>query len=145
MEKRTQTSEIIRHMREHGSITQKEATENFGNRRLSSIIHGLRDRGYNIKTIMHEGKNRFGSHMVYAEYVLEQEPEDGVDIHVLNYMREHGSITDDEVFSELGYIVRLPSVIFRLRKNGYKIKSSLRDEGTWLECTEYVLEGEPND
>lgn len=64
MEKRTQTSEIIRHMREHGSITQKEATENFGNRR------------YQIETIMHEGKNRFGSHMVYAEYVLKGEPND---------------------------------------------------------------------
>lgn len=76
MEKRTQTSEIIRHMREHGSITQKEATENFGNRRLSSIIFGLRDRGYQIETIMHEGKNRFGSHMVYAEYVLKGEPND---------------------------------------------------------------------
>lgn len=74
MEKRTQTSEIIRHMREHGSITQKEATACSGNRKLSSIIYELRNRGYVIDTIMHEGKNRFGGRSTWGEYVLLKEP-----------------------------------------------------------------------
>lgn len=144
MEKRTQTSEIIRHMREHGSITQKEATDNFGNRRLSSIICGLRDRGYEIETVMHEGKNRFGSHMVYAEYILKRDPEETLDVRVLNYMKEHGSINDNEGIFEFG-CYRLASVMYRLRRKGYKIVATTKEKGRWLGCTKYVLKGEPND
>lgn len=74
MEKRTQTSEIIRFMREHGSITQAQATECSGNRKLSSIIDNLRNSGYVIETIMHAGKNRYGGRCTWGEYVLLKEP-----------------------------------------------------------------------
>lgn len=146
MERRTQTSEIIQHMREFGSITQKEATEITGNRRLSSIIYRLRDNGYDIETVMHEGKNRFGSRMVYAEYVLNGEPEDTMgklEKKCLDYMKEHGSITIDESTKECG-IYRLAELIYLLRKKGYQIETTFINENTPESKAKYVLKGEPN-
>lgn len=40
---------------------------------------------------------------------------------LLNYLKEHGSITSFEAFSEL-YDTRLSDTIFRLEKDGFKFK-----------------------
>lgn len=71
---KSQTEDVIRFMKEEGSITSKDAIEEFGATRLSSIIFSLRKQGYDIETHMEVGINRYGRTMEYARYVLIDEP-----------------------------------------------------------------------
>lgn len=68
MEK-TKTSEVLRHLQEHGSITSLEAIELFGATRLSAIIFNLRRAGYDISTETVGAKDRYGHAVNYAKYV----------------------------------------------------------------------------
>lgn len=43
---------------------------------------------------------------------------------VLEYIRENGSITPLEALKELG-VMRLSDVVFKLKKDGYKIRTKL--------------------
>lgn len=63
------TTEVLRHLQEHGSITSMEAIQLFGATRLSAIIFNLRRRGHNIVTIEKQGVDRYGHQMKYANYV----------------------------------------------------------------------------
>lgn len=45
---------------------------------------------------------------------------------VLNYIREHGSITSMEAFTELG-ITRLSGRIYDLKQDGHIIKSAMEE------------------
>lgn len=65
-----QRTMVLKHLREHGSITSMEAFQLYGITRLSSIIHHFRVRGINIGTIMVSGKTRYGDSCKYAKYVL---------------------------------------------------------------------------
>jgi hypothetical protein len=71
---KSQTEDILRFMREEGSITSKDAIKEFGATRLSAIIFSLRKRGYDIDTRMEVGENRYGKTSEYARYVLNGEP-----------------------------------------------------------------------
>ena len=51
-----------------------EAIQSFGATRLSVIIFNLRKRGYNIETVMVDGRDRFGNPMRYARYYLRDSP-----------------------------------------------------------------------
>ena len=63
----TQCEQILRHLRERGSITQKEAVVEYGIYRLSARILDLRERNHKIETKMEgEGRNR------HARYYLKQ-------------------------------------------------------------------------
>ena len=66
----TKTSEVLNHLKEHGSITSNEAWELFGATRLSAIIFNLRNRGYDIETVTKGTVDRYGHAANYAEYVL---------------------------------------------------------------------------
>lgn len=44
----------------------------------------------------------------------------GAKENIINYIKEHGSITQLETYQEFGY-TRLPSLIHRLRTEGYNI------------------------
>lgn len=70
---KSQTEDVIKFMKEHGSITSMDAIKNFGATRLSAIIFSLRKRGYDIDTRMEVGKNRYGKTSEYARYVLNKE------------------------------------------------------------------------
>ena len=70
-----QISQIIAHLKRYGHITSIEAFTWYGATRLSSIIFKLRGRGWNIETVMTEGKNRFGGACRYAVYNLISEPD----------------------------------------------------------------------
>lgn len=70
--KKSQISEVLRYLKENGSITSMLAIQLFGATRLSGIIYNLRKEGYNIKTVKKPGINRYGNHNTYAEYVLEK-------------------------------------------------------------------------
>jgi len=69
--KHTQTSDILKYMESHkNGITSMDAFERFGATRLSSIIFGLRKRGYDIDTEMITVKTRYGKHVDVARYTL---------------------------------------------------------------------------
>jgi len=66
----TQNDRIMQHLREHGSITQLEAMQEYGIYRLASRISDLRKDGVKIKRDMVKGKNRYGEATCFAEYRL---------------------------------------------------------------------------
>ena len=70
MNKTSQISEVIKHLRKYKSITSLEAIELYGATRLSSIIYILRDKGFGIETEMTQGKHRYGHVTNYAIYRL---------------------------------------------------------------------------
>ena len=63
----------LMHMKKYGSITQDEADEEYGIKRLSARINELRNMGYPIKTEMLSCKNRRGSISNFAKYSLEED------------------------------------------------------------------------
>ena len=63
---------VLAWLQTHASISSMEAIENFGATRLSAIIFDLRKRGYDIETVMCDGRDRFGSPMKFARYYLRE-------------------------------------------------------------------------
>lgn len=63
---------IIKYMQKHGGITSQDAFKDLGITRLSARIKELRDVGYDISTIMVDGKNRYGEDIRYGLYRLNQ-------------------------------------------------------------------------
>jgi len=61
---------ILNHLIRYGGLTSKEAFERYGITRLSARIKELREMGYDIKTFMEEGENRYGEAVRYGRYVL---------------------------------------------------------------------------
>ena len=61
---------ILMHLKKYGSITQDEASEEYGIKRLSARICELRDMGYPIKTEMISCKNRRERISNFARYSL---------------------------------------------------------------------------
>jgi hypothetical protein len=70
MAKTTQCDRIIRHLKDHGSITSVEAIGEYGILRLASRIADLKGQGYNIVSEMQTGKNRYGEITRYSVYRL---------------------------------------------------------------------------
>lgn len=68
----TQKDMILSFMRENGSITQLQAAEEFGCWRLGARIWDLKADGYKIRTDMVSRKNRYGKHIAFARYSLEE-------------------------------------------------------------------------
>ena len=69
----TQCERIMRHMRDYGSITSREAMEEYGIMRLASRITDLRAQGVNIVKETERGRNRYGEKISYARYKLKEE------------------------------------------------------------------------
>lgn len=65
-----QCRRMITHMREHGSISSLEAQSEYGIMRASSRVYDLRNMGFEIKTTMEKGRNRYGEATRYARYTL---------------------------------------------------------------------------
>lgn len=61
---------IITYMLKNGGITSKNAYDDLGITRLSARIKELREMGYDIDTLMIDGKNRYGESVRYGKYVL---------------------------------------------------------------------------
>ena len=61
---------ILRHMREQGSITQREALQDYGIARLASRINDIRKAGVPVLTIVETARNRYGAPVHYARYEL---------------------------------------------------------------------------
>ena len=70
-----QRTMLLRHLRRGETITPAAALDLYGIARLAARIQNLRDDGYEIETVMHQGHNRFGQPVRYAEYLLaEKQP-----------------------------------------------------------------------
>lgn len=69
-EKDTQCSRIIDHCWLYGSITAKEAIEQYGIMRLASRIYDLKNRGYSFEVSSEKGLNRYEEKVSYAKYTL---------------------------------------------------------------------------
>ena len=61
---------IIEYMKKHKGITSQDAYKDLGITRLSARIKELREAGYNISTIMIDGKNRYGEPVRFGLYKL---------------------------------------------------------------------------
>ena len=57
--KKTQTSDILQHLKNGRRLTQKEAINEYGAYRLSSIIYSLRKQGHDIASIPREAPTRY--------------------------------------------------------------------------------------
>lgn len=64
----TQCELVLEYMREHGSITARQAANELGVQRLAARIGDLRKQGYFIRRTMVTGKNRYGKRVSFAEY-----------------------------------------------------------------------------
>ncbi len=62
---------IEKWLKDHGSITGKQAMDECGVYRLSAVIFNLKEKGYDIKTNRVARKNKFGERCHFAEYKLE--------------------------------------------------------------------------
>ena len=70
--KTTQTSEVLKYLKEEGSITSLQAINLFGATRLSDIIFRLR-KHHNIETQKILTKNRYGNVVKYGKYIYHGE------------------------------------------------------------------------
>lgn len=66
----TQCERILEYIRNHGSITQAEASKYLAVGRLAARISDLRARGTKITTETVKVKNRFGEKSEVARYKL---------------------------------------------------------------------------
>lgn len=66
----TQNEMILDYLKQHGSITQADAINQFGCYRLPARIGELKKRGHKIVKIMESRRNRFGIMTRYARYAL---------------------------------------------------------------------------
>lgn len=71
--KQTQCDRIIRHLKDFGSITSREADKEYGIMRLASRINDLRKAGYEITAETQTGKNRYGEPTHFTVYRLSKE------------------------------------------------------------------------
>lgn len=71
----SQNGRIIDYLMKNGSITQLDAMKDLGIMRLGARVFDLKERGYNIVTVMVEDLNRFGEPTRYARYYLKGDKE----------------------------------------------------------------------
>ena len=71
----SQNGRIIGYIMRNGSITQLDAMRDLGIMRLGARVFDLKERGYNIETVMVWGTNRFGEPTRYARYYLKGDAE----------------------------------------------------------------------
>lgn len=72
----SQCERILRHFRDYGSITSREAMNEYGIMRLASRISDLKRRGYVISSVMETSKNRYGEDTSYSRYSLLEAPDE---------------------------------------------------------------------
>lgn len=72
MGRTNKTNEVLKHLKQNGSIKSWEAIQLYGATRLSAIIFNLRKK-YNINTFMIDDIDRYGNESRYAKYVLKED------------------------------------------------------------------------
>jgi len=57
--KKTQSSDILQHLKDGRRLTQKEAINEYGAYRLAAVIHSLRNQGHRIESKRVEVPTRY--------------------------------------------------------------------------------------
>ncbi len=70
-----QNTQILEHLKNHGSITPKEALDRYGVMRLGARIYDLKQMGVEITKTLESGVNRLGHPTRYARYSMRREEE----------------------------------------------------------------------
>ena len=65
-----QTTKILRHIRQHGSITPLEALQEYGIMRLASRMCDIKRAGFEVHKEMETSNNRYGEAVRYARYTI---------------------------------------------------------------------------
>ena len=68
---------ILEHFKKYGTLTSMEAFQMYGITRLAARISELREKGYDIRTVMIESTNRYGETVRFANYVYKGRTDDG--------------------------------------------------------------------
>ena len=66
----SKTQLVKEHLLMYGHITSWDAINLYGETRLSDVILKLRQKGWDIRTIMVEFTDRYGNTGKYAKYIL---------------------------------------------------------------------------
>ena len=72
-ERPTQVTRVLEHLKKHGSITTYDAFVKYGITRLSARIFEIRELGYEIKTKVVTGKDRYNEPTHWTVYSLVKE------------------------------------------------------------------------
>lgn len=67
-----QTDMILNHLMKYGSITPREALEEYSVMRLGARIYDLRCMGFAIKKETVKSTNRFGDPVHFARYTMDR-------------------------------------------------------------------------
>ena len=62
---------IMRHLKNHMTLTAAEAMREYGIMRLASRVHDLRKKGYKIVSERTWSINRYGERVYYVKYSLD--------------------------------------------------------------------------
>lgn len=76
-EKKNQRERVLEYLQRYGSISDTEARDDLGIRRVGARIFELKDLGHKIVTKMEIGRNRFGEKVKYGRYYLVEDEENG--------------------------------------------------------------------
>lgn len=68
----TQTERILQFLKEHKSITQKQAVDEFGCYRLSARIFDLEELGHRFERESVTHLNRYGDKVTFTRYILKE-------------------------------------------------------------------------
>ena len=68
---KSQKEMILEHLKKYKSISDLEAYQEYGCRRLAARISEIRSENYNIRTVNTTKANRYGKYTTFATYVLE--------------------------------------------------------------------------
>lgn len=72
----TDCERIVAYCKQHGSITQMEATRELGNTRLGARIWDLKHKlGYEVEDVWETGTDRFGEPTRYKRYFVKEKPQ----------------------------------------------------------------------
>ena len=72
----TQRERIMEHLEKYGSITQRDAYEQYGIMRLAPRIAELKAAGMKITTSMEKSMNRYGEEITYGRYTYDHRTAD---------------------------------------------------------------------
>ena len=146
----TYEAKVLAYIRQHGSITGREAFRLIRQAYIGGRINRLRDMGHPIVTVWEESVNKVtGKTVRYARYSLAtadyvrkrrpkgkprprpqldqpEEPRKGTQAaFVLDHLRNYRVITFDEAYATYG-IERLPTTVNKLRNKGWNIDTHQR-------------------
>lgn len=71
----TQIDRVYQHMAKYGSITQREADDNYGCTDVAGVVYKLKKRGHAIIAKWEDGTNKFGDPTHFKRYYLVLEEE----------------------------------------------------------------------